>query len=500
MRSPRRRRVRRRGLVGALAACLLACAPGARADDFRVLAVAKRELPAAASAASGARGGGPDAVQAQYDAARDLGDALVAAAPASPTCVPLARILSRFAEAEVGLAEAFDRGRATPNARLERAAAAALAQSGPARAACAPHAAHGQVGAPAPARIADPGGFEAFFGGVRAPAPASAVRATVTLAGRVVGSGAVTGGWLRLRLRAAPAHGDLVVRFVAASGVVVGRSVSHAVWLLPRRGSAATTARQDDARADAALARVAAGFAGISAIYSVDLTTGAMAAWNADARFPAASTAKLGVLAAVLRRLGPHPEDASAFYDLRQLAGWSSNLAANRLLVTLGGSETRGAALAQDELHRLGARSSTYPGGYIAGTAFHRVDPPAISARVTTARDLGTLLATLQQAATGSREARTASGLSIHQARVALGLLLSSQPAGDNVGLLRTAVGARTPMAQKQGWISDARLTAAIIYTDEGPRIVVVCAYRPDLTLARASRLGRSVLQALRIA
>jgi hypothetical protein len=119
---------------------------------------------------------------------------------------------------------------------------------------------------------------------------------------------------------------------------------------------------------------------------------------------------------------------------------------------------------------------------------------------VTTARDLGTLLATLQAAATGERRARAASGLSVHQARVALGLLLSSQPVGDNIGLLRDAVGMRTPIAQKQGWIRDARLTAAVIYARDGPRLVVVCAYQPGLTPARARRLGRSVLLALRIA
>ena len=440
------------------------------------------------------------AVQAQYDAARDIEDALSAAGAASPACVPLTSARGRYAEAEVGLAEAFDRGRATPSPGVERAAATVLAQSGPARGECARRATHAHVQVPAPALVANPGSFEAFFGSVRAAAPATAVRATVRLAGRAVGSGAVADGWLRLRISASPAHGDLVVSFLSATGAVVGRAVSHAVWLLPRSGSAATTVRDDDARADAALARVAAGFDGISAIYAVDLTTGSTAGWNADAHFPAASTAKLGVLAAVLRRLGSRPEDSTAFYDLRQLAGWSSNLAANRLLVTLGGSEARGAALAQDELHRLGARSSTFPGGYIAGTAFRRLDPPAVSARVTTARDLGTLLATLQQAATGNRAARAASGLSVHQARVAIGLLLSSQPVGDNIGLLRAAVGTRTPMAQKQGWIRDARLTAALIYTDDGPRLVVVCAYRPGLTLARASRLGRGVLRALRIA
>ena len=36
-------------------------------------------------------------------------------------------------------------------------------------------------------------------------------------------------------------------------------------------------------------------------------------------------------LAAAARRFGPNPEDSPAGYDLQQLAGWSSNLATNRL-------------------------------------------------------------------------------------------------------------------------------------------------------------------------
>ena len=41
------------------------------------------------------------------------------------------------------------------------------------------------------------------------------------------------------------------------------------------------------------------------------------------------------------------PERSSIAYDLRALTGWSSNLAANRLLRTIGGSETGGAAVAE---------------------------------------------------------------------------------------------------------------------------------------------------------
>src|SRR5581483_5685541 len=90
-----------------------------------------------------------------------------------------------------------------------------------------------------------------------------------------------------------------------------------------------------------------------------------------DARFPAASLVKLALLVAGLGRLGPHPEQASGFYDLQQLTGWSSNLAANRLLRTLAGSEQAGTQLAQNTLDRLGASSSTYTGDYRVGTALH---------------------------------------------------------------------------------------------------------------------------------
>ena len=173
---------------------------------------------------------------------------------------------------------------------------------------------------------------------------------------------------------------------------------------------------------------------------------------------------KLGVLAAALRRFGPRPELTPVFYDLRTLAGWSSNLAANRLLAKIGGSTARGAALAETALHRLGATASTYPGAYIVGTRFRR-SPPAVSSRVTTARDLGTALTTLQRAATGDARARAAGGLSVHEARVALGLLLSSEPVADNLGMLRPALPHALPIAQKQGWIDDARLTAAIVYS-----------------------------------
>jgi hypothetical protein len=178
---------------------------------------------------------------------------------------------------------------------------------------------------------------------------------------------------------------------------------------------------------------------------------------------------------------------------LRALAGWSSNLASNRLVLLLGGHDR-----VADALRTLGARSSTYPGAYRVGTARGDVvrQPPLVSLRVTTAGDLTRAMTTLHAAAIGIRAAQRRSGLTRSQARLALGLLLSSEQSGDNVGLLRPAL-PRVPMAQKQGWISTGRHTTAIVYGPTGPVAITVLTYRPEITLADGQRLGTALARLL---
>jgi beta-lactamase class A len=247
-----------------------------------------------------------------------------------------------------------------------------------------------------------------------------------------------------------------------------------------------------DARLATRLAALGSAFPGYAAIWTHDLRTGRTAGWNTDARFPAASTVKLGVLLATLARLR-HPERSPLDYDLRALTGWSSNLAANRLLERFGVGAVQGA------LRRAGAWRSTYPQGYRVGTARADVvrQPPLVSGRVTTARDLGRLLYVLHAGALCNRPALRATGLDAARSRYAIRLLLASELRGDNVGLVRPFVSATTPVAQKNGWIHDARHTAAIVYGPSGPRIVVVLTYAPNLSSATARRLGRDVVSAV---
>lgn len=246
--------------------------------------------------------------------------------------------------------------------------------------------------------------------------------------------------------------------------------------------SIARAERRQDTRLAGQLAEVGTSYRGWAAFWVHDLGTGAWAGWNSDASFPAASTVKLGVLAEALRR--GHGPGSPLWYDLRQLAGWSSNLAANRLTRQVGGE-----SVVAGSLRRLGARASTYPGPYRAGTstAADAPRPPAHGhTRVTTAHDLGRILYAFQAAAAGNRYVARTTGLSQTEARRGIALLVHSARGG----LLEPFFSA--PVAHKDGWISDLRASAAIVY-GRTPKIVVVLAYRPNITDAEARTLGRRV-------
>jgi beta-lactamase class A len=251
----------------------------------------------------------------------------------------------------------------------------------------------------------------------------------------------------------------------------------------------AAGARAGLRRPDATLARrlgaVAARFDGAAGIWVHDLATGRYAGFAADTRFAAASTVKLGALVAALSA-SPRPERSPWWYDARQLGFWSSNLAANRIASRLG----YGAVAAG--LRGLGMTDSTYPGPYRATTAYR---PPGPHTRVTTARDLGRALYRLQAGAHGDARVLRLLGLTQRQAVVALRILASAQPVADNVGLFRPWLPGAT-LAEKNGWLSDTRTTAAIVYRGGSATIVVVELYRPGVTLREAKQLGRQVLLA----
>ncbi len=282
------------------------------------------------------------------------------------------------------------------------------------------------------------------------------------------------------RAGAARAHAEVLAAERHDHRPATWRGGHDAPGFAKRPGARAERAK--DARLAGRLAEIGTSYRGWAAFWVHDLGTGAWAGWNSDASFPAASTVKLGVLAEALRR--GHAPGSPLWYDLRQLAGWSSNLAANRLTRRLGGER-----VIASSLRRLGARASTYPGPYRAGTsaAADAPKPPAHGhSRVTTAHDLGRILYAFQAAAAGNRYVARTTGLSQTEALRGIALLVHSTRSG----LIEPFFSA--PVAHKEGWISDLRASAAIVY-GRTPTIVVVLAYRPSITDAEARALGRRV-------
>ena len=336
---------------------------------------------------------------------------------------------------------------------------------------------------------------EAFFGLVTARAPAGATHADLFAGRRLVVSGPVAGGAARFRPTLPPGRYDLRVRFRAGARVL-RRDEARSVWLLPGSARDARRERSRDGGLSQRLARLGRAFPAYAGVWVHDLADGRTAGWNSDASFPAASTVKLGVLVAALDRFGTD-ERSAGWRDIRDLATWSSNLASNRLLVRLGGSEKAGARIVEDALHRMGATESTFTGNYQLGTVGLRDTPrplPILTYRRTTAHDLGRILFELHGAAVGNGLSLLRTRLTSHEARVALGLLLSTDTRGENLGLFRPGLPPGTPIAQKQGWTTKIRHTAAIVYRPAGPLIVVVLTYGPNLHPGDARLLGIRVL------
>lgn len=269
------------------------------------------------------------------------------------------------------------------------------------------------------------------------------------------------------------------------------------MWALPASARVSRGGAVHGGALSRRLERQARGFPGFAGLWVQDLTRGVTASYNADARFPAASTVKVALLMGALARMGPAPERSRDAYDLRAMAGWSSNLATNRILARRGGS-----IVAQRVIARVGASRSTFTGGYIVGTQLQpnlpgggrTAEPPAVSSRVTTARDMARLLFALHAAAAGRPDALTTTGLTLHQARVGLALLLDSEQRGDNRSLVTGGLPPGTPVAQKNGWLRRARHGAAIVYGPAGPRIVVILTYSDGgVSHDQAAQLGAAV-------
>ncbi len=460
-------------------------------------------LDRALSAEASAKAGSPTSVQAAYDAARDFQEAVMRSAPVSSSCRPLMRDSTAMASALVAEQEGFDRPSGAERASAARRVIALRGRLGADGARCS-----GTGSASADRVVAmRPTTAEAFFGAIVSRGPASARRAVVSVGVRP---------WRKLQLKdrvlrvdvtgSAPGRYSFGITFLDESDKTVGVATARDTWLLPESAQIATPASREDSSLTSTFGRIAQNASGTVSIWAQDLRTGRYAGVNAGAKFPAASTVKLGVLAGAIHRIGQTVDTSPMFYDLQAIGGWSSNLAANRIVERLGaGCGGSNDALANDGLRMLGAKDSTYTGCYIVGTELQPdlPDAPAVNSpplqtqRVTTAQDLARMMFSLQAAAIGAPRARAETGLSTKQARQILGLLLSSQQVGDNRSLVVAGAPKGTPIAQKNGWLRSARLSASIAYLASGPIIVTLATQSSSgVSLPTAQTLGRQAMSA----
>jgi beta-lactamase class A len=264
---------------------------------------------------------------------------------------------------------------------------------------------------------------------------------------------------------------------------------------------AAARPRATASRLDPALAgtvrTLARGFGGTSAVYLQDLATGAGAAWNARARFPAASTLKLAIAVAVLRATDGPPEPGSRVdVLLRAMLVHSDNDAANALEIWLAGSTSAGSHRVDETMRALGLTDTLMYGGYErdAVPIPIRVEsaPSFGLGKYTTAADLARLARAVHLAA-GGKGPLLRLGVSGAEARHLLWRLAGV----DDHGKLDRFLAGEASVLHKAGWLSTVRHDNGLVYWRGGVFVAAVLTWRPggvgsssDVLAGRVARAG----------
>jgi hypothetical protein len=221
-------------------------------------------------------------------------------------------------------------------------------------------------------------------------------------------------------------------------------------------------------------------FPGVCGFFVQDLRTGAGAAWNARARFPAASTLKLAIAIELLHGLRGVPAPGSRLAGLlRQMLVYSDDRSANELLTAIGGSISGGSARVNAMMRALNLADSEMYGGYIVEDSLVRrpiplelFARPYFIGKYTTAWDLARLERALHLAA-GARGAliwRFRGAFTPADARFLLYLLAHARTRGGLTGVW----GGGVTVLHKAGWITKARHDSGLVYSSGGAFVVTV--------------------------
>jgi beta-lactamase class A len=357
------------------------------------------------------------------------------------------------------------------------------------------------IDAPAlpPPAIVAPAAHEVSFGLVAGTAPAGTRRLIVRIGERVLADRPLRGRSFSIRVELPRREADVRVTTLDRSGRR-SSSVVRSVFGLPAAASVSARAGREDAALTRTVRSLTRGFHGTSAVYVQDLRSGRGAAWNARARFPAASTLKLAIAVAVLRAQQGKPQPGSRLDALlRSMLVHSDNDAANALEVWLAGSTGAGSARVNETMRALGLADSEMYGGYETTRAPQgpipvRVeDAPAFGVgKHTTAWDLARLFRATLLAA-GNRGPLLGLGVTGSEARY---LLWHLAHVPDRGKLGRFAGG--IPVLHKAGWLGTARHDAGLVFYEGGVFVASVLTWdRAGVGTASDVLAGRVALTAL---
>jgi hypothetical protein len=342
-----------------------------------------------------------------------------------------------------------------------------------------------------PPAIEQPAPGQVSYGLVTGRAARGTRWVVVAAGGRVLVAKPLRGR--RFAIRVALPLGDTTVRVttVAARGRRSSRVVRD-VYGLPPAGRP----RGIQARNDPLLARelrtLSRRYGGTAGFYVQSLTGGAGAAWNAKARFPAASTVKLAIAVAVLAEHRGIPGRRSYVAGLlREMIVPSDDAAANKLEIWLAGSTSAGSDRVNRLMRSIGMRDTIMYGGYevrsvSAAPIPVRVDEqPAFGVgKYTTAADMATLHRAIWLAS-GNRGPlrREEPGFTAADGRYLLWLLAHVR----DTPKLDRAIGSRrgVHVLHKAGWVSQARHDTGLVFWRGGVFVASVMTWR-------ASGAGRS--------
>ena len=303
-------------------------------------------------------------------------------------------------------------------------------------------------------------------------APAGTRRVIVRVGESVLADRPLRGTRFSLRVDLPPRI--VSVRVTAVDGA--GRRSSSLVGPvlgLPRLAVPRVVAPQFDSSLSRSVLGLVRGFAGTSGLYVEDLVTGRGAAWNASARFPAASTLKLAIAVTVLRaHRGPPPARSRVGSLLYSMLVRSDNVAANALEVWLAGSTSAGSARVNETMRALGLDDSEMYGGYertiqraTAPIPIRTESSPAFGVgKYTTAWDLARLARAVYRAADG-KGPLPALGVTASEARHLLWLLALVDDIGTK---LDRFVGPGVRVLHKAGWLPNARHDFGIVIWEGG--------------------------------